>query len=572
MTQRLSCNVATDFQELDQLSAQWHELVLAGGCEIFQHFTWSRTWWESFGKDARLIAPIARRAKHVVGILPLVLEKRCLRMLGYSTCDYSHFLVEPGEAIETFRVCLESLLEYSAHWDEISLDNVPDSSTLAQCVRSLPDPWRSRLSTIEAGRCPTLVLGNQKYAILKSILAKDKLKKTVRYLERRGSLSFRHLDEPREVAIHLGEFFRQHIRRSAVAGRRSGFLDEEYVGFYRQICERFGAGSAIRFSVLEIGDRPVAYHFGTFFNAKYLFYKPTFDVDLWELSPGQALLWYLLEYLQSQNVQELDFGRGEEPYKFRFSNEVRRNVSFSISAPGLRHAVRRLGRSVLGRTKSRVRSSPRLLHGAEALRAQFQNARDSIRRGGFLDTAGAVFRSTVFEREQWMLGSFTPALQEPAHQPSVTQQEMLLSELADIAITFPHVPLSARLEQARKLLREGQTARVVRIDGSERAVLWTLVDSKLCVRASTVTLPKKALIVTDVWMLGAKWSAAEETAVLAHLARIASGTSVSAWALCSSRMFSRRRTLRLAGLCPTHRFISSRMLSGATHWKQQGPE
>ncbi len=100
----------------------------------------------------------------------------------------------------------------------------------------------------------------------------------------------------------------------------------------------------MRFGVLELDGRPLAWNFGFQVNGKFLLYQHTFDVDASEYTPGELLLWNLFEYAKNHVAREFDFGKGSEPYKNRFANHSRATFSLCIEPYGLKGGTRGLAR------------------------------------------------------------------------------------------------------------------------------------------------------------------------------------------------------------------------------------
>jgi hypothetical protein len=171
--------------------------------------------------------------------------------------------------------------------------------------------------------------------LLAGILCKDKVKKTSKTILRLGDIGFRHLDSAAEIRAHLPHFAEQHISRCVLDGRPSQFLRKDYTLFYEYLTEELDPANQIRFSLLEISGKPAAYHFGFKVEGKYLFYKPVFDIDLWDYSPGQVLLFKLFEYFRRSDIWEFDLGQGGEPYKSRYANACRENRTFTVYPPGI---------------------------------------------------------------------------------------------------------------------------------------------------------------------------------------------------------------------------------------------
>jgi CelD/BcsL family acetyltransferase involved in cellulose biosynthesis len=566
----LQCRILTDFAELEGLATEWTRLQSASGdAEIFQHFSWITAWWRSLGKNCRLFTPVALRRGRVVAILPLVLDGRRLRFVGYSVSDYNHFLAEPEASGAALEACLDSLRAQAGAWDAILLENVPASSLLAGCIRGLPARWQRSMIVTPGDPCPTMLLGGDRRDVLKSSM--DKLKRAVNRLRRMGDLGFRHIVDPAEAAVHLPQFFRQHIRRSAVAGRRSGFLDADYVSFYRMLVERVGPENEIRFSVLEHGGRAIAYHFGSLFHGKYFWYKPSFDVDLFDLAPGQAMLWHLFDYLQTAGAREFDFGRGDETFKYRFSNHVRNNIAVVFYASRGRAAVARAGGRMRESIRRMTRKSPRLERAAKAARAAWQDARRTYGREGGAAAWRKLLRAAVFDREVLWVFSVEPSPRNAPETHDVSVREISLGGLADLALACPELLDEEVMNKAREFFRQKKTAWIATMAGSERMLLWTSIDAELTAPAGAVLpLPDRTMLVHEIRPVGPGASGREAVAVLRKIAANAAAAGLGTWAVCPARLLPSGRALHDAGMNPRLRWTRTRIL-GKTYWKIERP-
>ena len=95
-----------------------------------------------------------------------------------------------------------------------------------------------------------------------------------------------------------------------------------------------------------------AYHYGLLSGTDLLWYKPSFDIALAEYSPGQALMYSLVEWCLTNERGCLDFTRGDEAFKMRYANASTSNASFTCYASALaknRHRAVDLARGAAGR-------------------------------------------------------------------------------------------------------------------------------------------------------------------------------------------------------------------------------
>ena len=90
-----------------------------------------------------------------------------------------------------------------------------------------------------------------------------------------------------------------------------------------------GVEGWLRFTRVDWQRRPIAFHFGFHFQRCFLWYKPTFAVDLARHSPGEVLLRQLLVAAIAERAHTFDFGLGDEAY------DKRESVSTMMCVPRL---------------------------------------------------------------------------------------------------------------------------------------------------------------------------------------------------------------------------------------------
>ena len=179
--------------------------------------------------------------------------------------------------------------------------------------------------------------------MLASLLGKNHTKRRLNKLRRGGTLTFRHIETKAEAQSQLSEFFRHQMRRRALAGKRSSA--PEFNIFLRNLVDELDLTKELRFGVLALNGRPLAWHFSFQVNGKLVFYQQTFDVDAWDDSPGEVLTHKLLLYAQENVTRELDFARGDEPFKDRFTTDTQETYSLYVEPTGIQGQLRRVLRA-----------------------------------------------------------------------------------------------------------------------------------------------------------------------------------------------------------------------------------
>jgi CelD/BcsL family acetyltransferase involved in cellulose biosynthesis len=365
----LHCEVVNDFRRLEELSSEWKRLWNSDPrAEIFQSPEWAMAWWRSFGHRYTLCSLVVFAGEEVVGIVPLVERKGVIHFLGTPEADYADIVCSEEWAREVLAVAFQTLLESISGWSECALEHLSKNSRVVRYYRELPE------GLLASARCRAteryqIFLGDQDGAAFESVLGKHHTRRIRNKLQKAGQVRFRHLETPQEAETQLTDFFRQHVRRFAVTGRRSHFATSESRQFLRALVEEFGLGDKLRFGVLELNSRPLAWHFGFELNGKFLLYQSTFDLDASGYTPGELLLWNLLAYSRDHFIREFDFGIGDEFWKSRFSNCSRETFSIFIEPRGFAGRMRGLVRGAQAYVQLLLRRMKKTVKSRAAMRA-----------------------------------------------------------------------------------------------------------------------------------------------------------------------------------------------------------
>ncbi|HWS14822.1 MAG TPA: GNAT family N-acetyltransferase [Candidatus Methylomirabilis sp.] len=328
----METNIITRREEMNVGKEEWN--LLLSGSEtntVFQTYEWIWTWWNVFGHLHSLFLVEVREGGQLLALGPLMLVcsgwKRSLRFIGEDNSDYCDFI-----AGERKQDALKAIFDAIASWKEwnvIQLKNVPESSTTIAAVREFCGRTGKHFLEADEINCPTLIIrGYEDHA--RRVSRRKTIRRRHNYLRKTGDLKVFHLETVEEATRYFDLFVGQHIRRWSGTSSPSLFLKQGNRDFYLDLIEALLPRGLLLFTVLEYEDRPVAFHFGFDYGSKVLWYKPSFDPDYRRLSPGTVLLKYLIEYCIEQGRDELDFTIGDEPFKRKFANCVRKNGHYRI--------------------------------------------------------------------------------------------------------------------------------------------------------------------------------------------------------------------------------------------------
>lgn len=323
----LKVRVYNGFQDPGVSGENWNALLRQTPSNvIFLTHEWQKTWWESFGRGQLLLIGVEREGT-LVALAPFFSDSGMIFFVGSGGSDYLDFMgdVKSPEILEalleTARNCVPDFLGFKFY-------HVPESSPttdrLFQAANRLG--W-THFDEGELG-APALELTSSQRA--DEVVRKKSLVRHETYFKRNGKLEVRHLTDGEEIFPHLAAFFEQHIQHWQNTPHPSLFQDEAQRLFYQRLTQSARDTGWLRFTRVDWEGRPIAFHFGFCHEGRFLWYKPSFDIQLARRSPGEVLLRQLFLRALHEGAEIFDFGLGDEAFKSRFATRVNRVRTWGI--------------------------------------------------------------------------------------------------------------------------------------------------------------------------------------------------------------------------------------------------
>ena len=356
-----ACEVLEDDDVLGTLSADWRRLSGSHPRQtVFLSHAWALVAARVLSRPRVVVA--RREGGTVVGLLPLRQHGAGLRFLGAPFSDYNDLLCAAGADRAEVLVAMLDAIDRRP-FRSCVLENVWEDSLLFAALPGLPPRLRARVHAVPSAPCPRVVVPEADPSRFAGLAGKGSLNRADNKLQRTGTVRFRHLEDREEILSHLPAFFEQHMGRRAVTGDRSLFHEESARVFLRSLVEALDPKGPLRFAVLDLDGKPIAYHFGFEEQGTFVWYKPSFDVALAKLSPGSVLLRRLFQYSGERNLRIFDFTIGDESFKRRHSTHVLTAHTVRFYPKGLRGRLAR----VASRLKERLKGHPRLYRALKRL-------------------------------------------------------------------------------------------------------------------------------------------------------------------------------------------------------------
>jgi CelD/BcsL family acetyltransferase involved in cellulose biosynthesis len=343
-------------EEFHALRERWNELVdHMEGSEAFFCWEWAAARLEHGHGDCNELFILAgEQDGKLVALAPLCIQRtgigplkgRVVRTITGDQADYgSFYLHREGNHRVMLAALLGVLHDHRHRWDVLHLFNFSSRNPQAFLLADLAESEFGMTCHLgERMLTPYFHYGTNDAKIARSRL------KTI---ERRE----RALHRDHQVEIVIGGAFSEHFWKRFVALHvakwpESNFRDPAHTAFLCDAIVRLEPLGKVEISWLKIDGELAAMHLGFKTAEKIGYYIPVADAKYQQQGIGGILLKSLIDHYAGQK-REFDFLRGNEPYKFHWTDSVAANHHLMIG----RKTARSRAVSAFLRAKDRLRGT-----------------------------------------------------------------------------------------------------------------------------------------------------------------------------------------------------------------------
>jgi CelD/BcsL family acetyltransferase involved in cellulose biosynthesis len=352
--------ISRGIPEDSDLHRQWNAIALQmEPTEVFYTYEWALAIQTAYGASVRPLLVMAYEGTDLVGIASLAVDcaGKSASFLASNTADYCDFLSAPQHRVEFVRAALSELRKINI--DSIAFANVPEGSPTSAALRDKSGLEAWHVFIRPAYACARVELGTAeaRETLKNSLLAKKKLRRYLREMEREGPITFEHAKPSEEIHKYLPAFAEAHVARFLATGKVSSLSSFERRRFLEELAKRFDGSGVVTLSMLKVRDRPIAWNFGFQFQGSWFWYQPTFESCQEQNSPGHCLLSRIvIDACGMDGMRVIDLGLGAEGYKERFANTVRHTLHASLTKSKAQH----LSTLVRFQTVGALKRSPKI--------------------------------------------------------------------------------------------------------------------------------------------------------------------------------------------------------------------
>lgn len=297
---------------------------------------------------------------NIIGIAPLRLSHYgfmrpfgydSIEPLAYGGADYTGLILSQREN-ECVQSLLKHLLTYD-DWDFIQIYDLRGTSIIPSLLKKMSKAI-PRFEAIEGKSCPYITLPSSLDALMRKLRPKFRknLRRCMRKLQKDcGRIELKTYDQFGSVAEATNIFFKLHQERWKAIGRPGALATQEVRDFHTEVATLFANKGWLALYLLTLNDEPIAVEYGFEYERKIYSVLSGFDPSYAKYSVGNLRFLKIIERSINRGLEEYDFMKGDEAYKFEWASENRRNLGIRFVNRKLTSNIRDAGVKLLRKGK-----------------------------------------------------------------------------------------------------------------------------------------------------------------------------------------------------------------------------
>jgi len=327
----------TDFLTLE---TEWNDLLARSNVQnIFLTWEWISTWYQHLHNTQKLWLITVRNldTNQLMAIAPLMIQQRKIAsfislselcfLASNAGSDHLDFIVDQQYIIDLSKELESFIHSQKKPWDLIHLEGSRNNAIAHRVFNSI-----EKNGNTYSTPCPYLNLPDSWTDYLKTLGKKRryKINSYRRKLEANfpEKVQYQQVNTAEELNSCITELFSLHQQAQQAQGRKGIFSDPMRQNFHRQLCHTFLNNNWLRLYFLRVDGQAIAMLYSFFYQNRVSFYTTGFDLKWSAYSPGQQIIYYVLEQSINEKACVFDFLRGAEPYKFMMTKTINENQRF----------------------------------------------------------------------------------------------------------------------------------------------------------------------------------------------------------------------------------------------------
>lgn len=356
------------WSNFSNLEADWNRLAETSAAHIYQTHTWLSTWWKYYNdqKNDSLFILIFYHRDNIVGIAPFYLQtdsvfgikfyrRLCLLASGNAfnksfgiflddgPSDYLDIIVKPGYEKSVPDTLSDFLIENSSKFDEINLLNIREDSKINNHLLPALQHKGFEYQISFADVCPYMTTPSsvEKFLNERHQSVKRRLVQSWKAAKEGSIFSIRMVSTTDDYQESISRLIQLHQSRWNKIGYPGFFASNQYRLFFSDIIMQFNRNGWLWFKTAHDGEHCIAGRLAFRFNDRLYDYLTGFDesTPAAKRRPGLALLIEMIDDAVREKIAVIDLLRGNEAYKFEFTNTLIHNSNIRLRLPSQGKAI-----------------------------------------------------------------------------------------------------------------------------------------------------------------------------------------------------------------------------------------
>ena len=330
-------------EALPALRSDWTDL-LARSSHVTPYMSheWVTTWWRHFGRPGTLRVVCARDQGELVGIAPLEQTRitvrglpllRCLSIIGGKEADYKGLPLDHARRWEAGAALVRFCREEIPGWDLLLTRGLHQDSPVNYLLPVIAAQLNLSHRAWAGAVCPYVPLPGEgpdswpeyrRRGIIKTFLrARNRL------TEKHGAVT-RVYEGPEAVAA-LPEFLRLHAAGWQDRGGSQAIPGEKWESLHLDLARACQDTGMVKVALLETPEGALAAEYLLAWGPRVHVYLGGVDPAWRKMSPGSVIRLQMIDEFAARGYDEYDIMRGEEAYKFNFTQVARTTVGHVLA-------------------------------------------------------------------------------------------------------------------------------------------------------------------------------------------------------------------------------------------------
>ena len=341
--------------EFAELHDEWRNLLQKSKISSpFLTWEWMYSWWICYGEKQptnSLCIVTSRDENNLIGILPgYVTHRRAFgrsgvtfRFLGseYESSDYLDVIRKDtdGDLVED----LFKFMIKEKKVDMIALYNILEGQTVLTAINDLAGTIDAQMVVKHHRICPYLPLDGDWDSFVSGLSKNQRynLRRRTRKLFEEFDAELSILEDAGELETAVDELFQLHEDRFKTKQEQSIFRADLRKDFHKKVAGYFLEKNILKLFRLSVENKVIASLYCYEFANKLFYFQFGMDPEWAKHSPGVVIMAQAIKYAIEKKLDYFDFMRGDEEYKFKWTDKVRNMVTIDL-------AVTTKGKQMLG--------------------------------------------------------------------------------------------------------------------------------------------------------------------------------------------------------------------------------